>query len=156
MPNRVAIPGGIGVLGMSASVHENLPVAMDVAFKQEIDVGRSLDNFPWIGRVAGHARGEAVGFGIVLGEMFTHLLLAPVRKRNRLARLQSQRNILDEIDVAGPPKAREIGAAIRQPRGWALRRWRTLLRCRRGLSCGWRRGKKPGQHGSGNNSNGTN
>ena len=28
----VSVPGGVGVVGMSAAVHENLPVAVDVSF----------------------------------------------------------------------------------------------------------------------------
>ena len=35
----------------ACAVHENLPVAVDVAFKQEINVGRSLDDLPRIGRL---------------------------------------------------------------------------------------------------------
>src|SRR5215831_15181832 len=33
MPDRFAVPGGIGIFGMLPAVHEYLPVAVNVAFK---------------------------------------------------------------------------------------------------------------------------
>ena len=73
MPHRMTVPGWIGIFGMSATVHKNLAIAVNVAFKKEIDIRRSFDDLPWIRRVARHARGEAIGFRIVLGEVLLSL-----------------------------------------------------------------------------------
>src|SRR5438309_3833441 len=51
--SRIAVPGGVQVLGMAAAVHEDLPVGMHVSLDQEDDQLGSLDNLP---RKRGHAR----------------------------------------------------------------------------------------------------
>ena len=42
LSSRVSEPGRVGIFRMRPSIHEDLPVAVDVAFKQEKDVARSL------------------------------------------------------------------------------------------------------------------
>src|SRR6266516_650435 len=62
----VPVPGRIDILGMLAAVHEDLPVAMDVSFKQEEDVRWSLHDPPGVGGDTRHTRRQAVRLGIVL------------------------------------------------------------------------------------------
>src|SRR5487761_740319 len=44
----VPVPGRVRIGGMLAPVHEDLPVAVDVALEQEKDVSRSLNDPPGI------------------------------------------------------------------------------------------------------------
>ena len=66
------------------AVHEDLTEAMNVAFKQEKDMRRSLHDSPGIGGLPRYARRQAVGFRIVLRLSGRHDLLAGLGERNRL------------------------------------------------------------------------
>src|SRR4029453_15735233 len=57
--DRVAVPRRIGICRMRTAVHEDLPVAVDVALEQEEHVRGRLQDAPWIRRLARHAGWEA-------------------------------------------------------------------------------------------------
>src|SRR5438552_4805563 len=63
--DRVAVPGRIRIVGVLPAVDEDLPVAVNVAFEQDEDVRRRLQNAQRVRRLARHARRQTVRFGIV-------------------------------------------------------------------------------------------
>src|SRR5882672_5390412 len=74
LARRIAVPGGVHVLGMAAPVHEDLPVGMHVSLHQEDDQLWGLDNLPWIRSHAWYASRQAIRVRIVfrqalLGEL---------------------------------------------------------------------------------------
>src|SRR5688500_14428929 len=67
MPDRVAVPRHFEVVGVLASVHEDLAIAVNVAFEQEeqmrgFAICRRLHQTPWIRRDTRHARRQAARF----------------------------------------------------------------------------------------------
>src|SRR5260370_41693222 len=68
---RVAIPGGIQVLGMAAPVHEDLPIGVHVPFQQENDQLWGLDKLPWVDSHVWQSGRQimAVRVGFVLGTL---------------------------------------------------------------------------------------
>src|SRR5579863_5289999 len=66
LAGRVAVPGGIRVAGMFASIHEDLPVAVNVSFKQEENMRGGLYDPPRVGSDARNSSGQAVCLWIVL------------------------------------------------------------------------------------------
>src|SRR5215471_9481595 len=66
----VAVPGGIGIVGVFGLVQEDLSEAVNVALEQEKDVRVCLlDDAPGIGSDARDAGRQAIGLGIVLGSL---------------------------------------------------------------------------------------
>src|SRR6516164_2009812 len=76
MADGITVPGGLRVIGMFAAVEEYLAIRVDVAFEKHHEQRRRLHDLPWIRRLTGNARGEAVCFGVVL----RHALLRQVRR----------------------------------------------------------------------------
>src|SRR4029077_2142427 len=97
-----AIPRRIRIWRVLAPIHEDLPVAVYVAFEKYVSVIPVLKNGPWIGSQAGHAGGQAICFGIVLRWTLLGELQRPRLYRKLLAFLQRIANVKNEMKI-GPP-----------------------------------------------------
>src|SRR6185312_15221247 len=128
VPDGVSVPCGVGISGVLASIHENLPVAVDVALEKEVNVVGRLDDLPRIWRVTWYACRQAVGLRIVLRLVSLHHRLAGGREFDRITLFQAERNIFNEEDIAGAPDAGEVDASTGKARGgsWRRRRRRWL------------------------------
>ena len=77
--NRVTVPRRVRIHGMRSSVHEDLPVAVNVRFEQEKDVRRRLHDPPRIRRDSRHAARQTIGLWVVFRLPRVHDLLADGR-----------------------------------------------------------------------------
>jgi hypothetical protein len=109
----MAVPRGIEVLRMRAAVHENLAVAVNVAFVKNEVMSRSLYQAPGIGGAARDAEGKAERLGIVRGAALFENLLCGGEHDDGIARLQSFGDI-PRVAAAAHPDAGKVGDAIGQ------------------------------------------
>src|SRR5580704_15716468 len=105
---------------MLAAVHEDLPVAVNIALEQEIDVSRILNNSPGIRRNARNPCGQTIRFRIVLGLPLIHDRFRRGQQRNRLAGSQALSQISNRS--AALPDTRKIRMPIRKARRGTVRR----------------------------------
>ncbi len=114
MADRVPVPRGIGIVRMLAAIHEDLPEAVNVSFKQEENVSGGLYDPPRIRRDPRYAGGQAIGLGIVLRLARFEDLLRSGCHRNHGPFGHPLRDVADRS--AAIPYARKIHRAVSQVR----------------------------------------
>ena len=101
---------------MRPAVHENLTIAVDVAFEEEEQERPGLDNPPRVRSLARDAGRQAIRLGIVFRHAFPCELFSPGLKGKLFALLQRIVDVVDEIAIRSPD-AGEIRLTIRCPGG---------------------------------------
>src|SRR5262245_10178988 len=96
----MAIPGGVRIFRMLAAVHEDLTVAVDVAFEEKEEVRcllvrRHLHDTPRIGRDTRDASRQTVRFRVVARFPGVHDCLRFREEWNRLALGETLRKVSD-------------------------------------------------------------
>src|SRR5579862_655869 len=98
---------------MLAAIHENLAVAMNVAFKQDVGVIPVLNNAPRIRRQTRHSGRQAIGLRIILGRTFLGELQRPALDRKLLAFLECVADVIGEVAI-GTPDSGEVRFSVGQ------------------------------------------
>ena len=105
---------------MLASIHEDLPEAMNIAFEEKVHVGCILDDSPRIRRDARDPGGQTIRLRIVLRLTLIHERLRSGEQRDGFAGSQALGQIAHRATTL--PDAGEIRVSIGEARSWTVRR----------------------------------